>query len=214
MERKFQSKRRYLYALIIGTLIFIIGFAITYSVAYIEYQRVISLQDPISYQIFQDKIQYSLFGKNICSENSHAQISKDLSIQGSFIANMEDKLGKNDKNVLFRKKFYSLIELEHFEFVKTINKECNKSINTILFFYSNEPSDIKQAEKTGAILGALYNKNQNNLVIYSFDINLKSEIINLLKDKYNITQSPTIIINNHHVIYDLNNIDQIQPILN
>ena len=212
--RQFQSKKRYLYALLIGTVIFIIGFAITYSVAYIEYQRVISLQDPISYQIFQDKIQYTLFGEDICSDDSYLKISKDLSTQGSFIADIEDKLGKENKNVLFRKKFYTLIELEHFEFIKSINQECNKSINTILFFYSNNPSGIKKSEKTGAILSTLYNKNEDNLIIYSFDINLNSEIINLLKEKYNITQTPTIIINEQHIINDLSNINQIQPLLN
>ena len=212
--RQFQSKKRYLYALLIGTVIFIIGFAITYSVAYIEYQRVISLQDPISYQIFQDKIQYTLFGEDICSDDSYLKISKDLSTQGSFIADIEDKLGKENKNVLFRKKFYTLIELEHFEFIKSINQECNKSINTILFFYSNNPSGIKKSEKTGAILSTLYNKNEDDLIIYSFDINLNSEIINLLKEKYNITQTPTIIINEQHIINDLSNINQIQPLLN
>lgn len=214
MTRKIQSKKRYLYAFIIGTIIFIIGFAITYSVAYIEYQRVINLQDPISYQIFRDKLQHSLFGQDICLDESYIKVSEDLSIQGNFIADMEDNLGKNNKNVLFRKKFYSLIELEHFEFVKTINKKCNKSINTILFFYSNKPSDIEKGEEIGRLLSALYRINKDNLIIYSFDANLKSEIITSLKQKYNITQTPIIIVNENQTIHNLNNINQIQQLLN
>jgi len=64
-RRKIDSKRRYLYAFLIGTAIFILGFLITYSVAYLEYQRLNSIQDPLSYQIFQHKLQYSFFGEEI-----------------------------------------------------------------------------------------------------------------------------------------------------
>ncbi len=214
MKRKFQSKKRYIYAFIIATVLFLLGFLITYSVAYVEYQRVISLQDPISYEIFKDKIKHSLFNEDICSENSFIEISEDLRIQGSFISAMESNLGKNNKNVLFRKKFYTLIQLEHFEFVKTINKECNKNINTILFFYSNNEEQRDQSENIGRLLSVIFQQNQQNLVIYSFDTNLDSEIINLLKEKYEVSTQIKIIVNEDNSFTTLTNTNQIQPLLN
>jgi glycerophosphoryl diester phosphodiesterase len=213
MNRSIQNKKRYLYAIIIGTVIFLIGFGITYSVAYIEYQRVIGLQDPVSYQIFQDKMQFTMFEKDICSNDSFEQISQDLAIQGGFIGDLEHKLGKNNQNVLFRKKFYSLIQLEHFEFVKTINEECNKNTNTILFFYSNEEKDLEKSEEVGRILGALYQQNKDNLIIYSFDKNLDSEIIRSLNKEYSITGPMTIIVNENQTLTSLQNINQIQTLL-
>lgn len=214
MERKFQNKKRYLYAFIIATILFILGFLITYSVAYVEYQRVVSLQDPVSYEIFKDKIKYQLFNEDICSDNSLMEISEDLRIQGAFIAGIENNLGKNNKNVLFRKKFYTLIQLEHFEFIKTINKECNKNISTILFFYSNNENERDKSENIGRLLGTIYQQNEENLVIYSFDTNLDSEIINLLKEKYNITKPIEIIVNENQSFTTITNTNQIQPLLN
>ena len=214
MARKFQSKKRYIYAFIIATALFILGFLITYSVAYIEYQRVVSLQDPISYEIFKNKMKHSLFNEDICSDNAFIEISEDLRIQGSFISAMESNLGKDNKNVLFRKKFYTLIQLEHFEFVKTINKKCNKNINTILFFYSNNEEQRGQSENIGRQLSVIFQQNQDNLIIYSFDTNLDSEIINLLKEKYDVSTPIKIIVNENESFTTLTNTNQIQPLLN
>ena len=107
--RKIASKRRYLWAFLIGTLIFILGFAITYSVAYYEYQRISRMGDDVSYRIFEEKLQFSLFERNICKSEVYEKVSEELSFQGSVLATLEEKMGKENKNVLFRKKFYSLV---------------------------------------------------------------------------------------------------------
>ena len=49
------------------------------------------------------------------------------------------------------------------------------------------------------MLDYISQKNKN-LIIYSFDINLDSEIIQNLKKLYKIEESPTIIINNNNKI--------------
>ena len=194
IQRKMQSRRRYLLAFLIGTAIFILGFALTYAVSYFEFQRILGMQDITSYEIFQDKLQYSFFGDDICSTESYQKVSQALGFQGRIIDDLEKKFGKNDKKVLFRKKFYSLILLEHFEFVKILNEECKSGINTILFFYSNQANDIKTSEKTGELL-TIISRKYDNLVIYSFDINLDSDLVQKLKEKYDIQESSTLIIN-------------------
>lgn len=211
--RKIENKMRYVWALLIGTVIFILGFAITYSVAYFEFQRVTSLQGPTSYEIFQDKLQFSLFGKNICLENEYKEVSKDLAFQGGIIGALEEKLGKDNKDILFRKKFYTLILLEHLELVNTLNKECDKTINTILFFYSNEKEDVEASEDVGGILGILHERNKNNLFIYSFDMNLDSELITLLKEKYSVSAPMKIILNDNQTFISLSNINEIESLL-
>ncbi len=211
-SRKIQSKKRYLQAFIIGTLIFLSGFLITYGISILEYQRISNLQDETSYEIFKDKLSYSLFNKSICTNESLRQISQDLRFQGTIINDLEEKFGKNHPRVLFRKKFYTLIELEHFEFVNQLNKQCGKNLTTILFFYSNQPDDLGKSEDAGRILDTIYQKN-SNLIIYSFDINLESDLIKQLKKEYNIETSPTAIINQNLKITNLNNIDDIEKYL-
>ena len=212
-QRKFASKKRYVAAIIIGTLAFLLVFTVSYSLSYLELQRVSSLQTGIGYGIFEDKLDYSFFNMSICDTGSFDKISQDLGFQGRIIDDLERKLGKQDEGVLVRKKFYSLIEIEHLEFVKTINLKCGKEIDTILFFYSNKESEISASEETGRILGVLFSRNED-LMIYSFDVDLASELVNKLEKKYNITNSPVIVINEKTKIEMPVNINEIEKYLN
>jgi len=211
-RRKIQSWRRYLYAFLIGTFIFLIVFALTYSISYFEYQRISNAQMELSYDIFRDKLDYSFFKKNICSEESYKKISGDLRFQGVIIEDLERKFGKDNDMVLFRKKFYSLIELEHFEFVKQINENCKANIPTILFFYSNEKQYLDKSEELGILLSSVYQRNED-VVIYSFDINLNSNLIKDLIKKYNVEEPLTIIINEKTKLVNPRNIKEIEQYL-
>jgi len=211
-KRKVQSKWRYFLAFLIGTLIFIDGFLLANSLSYLEFQRISEAQTTLSFQIFQDKLKYALFSEDICSENSLRKISEDLGFQGRIIDDLERKLGKNDKTVLFRKRYYTLVELEHFEFVKQINKECGDNISTILFFYSNEQKDVEDSEDVGNLLSVVYRRNPE-VLIYSFDVNLDSELIDGLVKKYDVEQSLTVIINEEHRLVAPKNIEEIENLL-
>lgn len=211
--RKIQSKRRYVLAFFIATAIFVAGFAFTNVVAYLQFQRITSIQDPTSYEIFKDKLEYTLFGKDICSEDTFEKISQDLAFQGQVIGDLETKLGIDNPNVLFRKKFYTLIQLEHFEFVKLINQECGREINTILFFYSNTKDELEDSEKVGNILGSVYQRNKENLVLYSIDSNLDSDIVKSLREKYKLDDGITIIVNENQRFNNIKHISEIEDVL-
>lgn len=212
VKRKIQSKKIYILAFLIGTFIFLNVFLLTYTLSYFEYQRISNIQQQLSYDIFEDKLYYSLFDKNMCSVSSFKEISEDLRFQGAIIDELEHKFGKNDKNVLFRKKYYSLIELEHFEFTQNMVDKCGLNISTIFFFYSNKEADIKKSEDAGKLLDSVFQRN-SNLMIYSFDINLDDDLIASLRDKYNITMSPTMIIDEKIKVESPNNIDNLEKYL-
>ncbi len=209
----FRSKSRYLISFLIGTFVFLMVFGISYSLSYLEFQRISSLQGNLAYDIFSHRLDYSLFDKPICNEESFDKVSKDLNFQGRIIDDLENKLGKNDKNVLFRKKFYTLIELEHFDFVNLLNEKCGFDIQTILFFYSNKNKDGESSEELGKLLSTVYRRNEN-LMIYSFDINLDSEIIGELKNKFGIDEPLTLIINGEDLVVNPENINDIESHLN
>jgi len=208
-ERKIQSKKRYLLAFLIGTAIFILIFSLSYAISYLEFRRISNLQEDLAYDIFEDKLDYSLFDEGICANESFDRVSRDLGFQGRIIDDLERKLGKNNENVLFRKKFYTLIELEHFEFVKLLNERCNLEIQTILFFYSNSGPNLELSEEVGKLLDVVHNRNEN-LMIYSFDIDLGSYLTEKLKEKYMIDKSPTLIINEEVKVENPQNISDIE----
>jgi len=204
-NRKLQSKRRYLKAFVIATLVFILGFAMSYGVSYIELSRINDLQQTINYEIFSDKLDYSLFGEDICSIESYNEISQDLGIQGRIIDDLENRFGKEDSGVLFRKEFYTLALIEHFEFVKERNEQCEDFVNTILFFYSNDRKEIRKSEEIGRLLEVLHSKN-DNVVIYSLDVNLPSRLMKNLLEKYNVDKEGILIINDNQFIDNPSNL--------
>lgn len=196
-SREFTSKKRYLWAFLIGTAIFLLVFAISSSLSYLEFQRVAAVQTGVSYEIFEDKLDYSFFGIPICNTGNFEQVSSDLGFQGRIIDDLERKLGKQNEDVLMRKKFYSLIEIEHFDFVRDYNAKCGKKHNTILFFYSNNATEAEESEEAGRILGVVGSKYEGRINIYSFDVNLDSELVDKMQARYNVAdfESPTVIIN-------------------
>jgi len=211
-QRQFESRKRYVAAIIIGTIAFIIVFAASYALSYFELQRVSNLQTGVGYDIFEDKLDYSFFGISPCNTSSFEKVSRDLAFQGRIIDDLENKMGKQDSGVLLRKKFYSLIEIEHFDFLKTFNQQCRQKHNTILFFYSNDDSEASASEEAGRILGVVHNRYEKNLTIYSFDIDLASDLVNKLEAKYNVTDSeaPVVIINEKTMVKLPVNIGEIE----
>jgi len=209
-NRGFQSKKRYIVSFIIGTFVFLLVFVLAYSFSYLEFRRVSSLQIETTYDIFEEKLDYTLFNEAICIDSSFDKVSKSLGFQGRIIDDLERKLGKQNEDVLFRKKFYTLIELEHFDFVNTLNERCNGYVQTILFFYSNEDTNLDTSEKVGRLLSVVHSRTERTLMIYSFDINLDSDLIRKLKVKYDIEGSPTLIINDKVKVEDPQNIIDIE----
>jgi len=208
--RKVKSRARYIFAFLIGTILFAFGFMIVYSISYFEYQRVSNLQSNTAYNIFEDKLSYSFFNESICTNISLEKISNDLGFQGAVINDLENKFGKNDERVLDRKKFYSIVLLEHFEFVKLLNEKCNSNISTILFFYSNIPSESERSGGVGRLLDIIGSKNPGKIMVYSFDVNLNSDMIKKIKEKYNITGSPIVVINEKNKVVNPQGIREIE----
>jgi len=212
-KREFQDKKRYLWAFIIGTVLFLLVFLLTYFISYIEFQRVSNTQTNLAYNIFSHKLSYTFFEDKVCDESAYEQLTNDFNFQRAIISDLERKMGKDSKIVIERKKFYTLIELEHFEFIQKLNSECKREFDTILFFYSNEENDLQKSEDAGRLLDTLFLRNTENLIIYSFDINLDTSLIDDLKKRYNITSSPAIVINGNNTLVNPANISEIEKFL-
>jgi len=211
-DRKIKSGRRYFFAFIIGTAIFLLIFLVSYSVSFFEFNRVANMQNDLAYEIFQDKLYYSFFNQGVCDSSSLKDISESLNFQRGIIDNLEKRFGKTNSVVLSRKKFYTLVELEHFEFIQTLNSDCNFDIPIILFFYSNNENLIDESESMGRLLDAT-SINNENLIIYSFDFDLNSSLIEMLKEKYNIKEPLTIVINGKTNIIRPSRINEIEKYL-
>lgn len=212
MEKRPLFIGRIILSFIIATIIFSGGFLTSYMITYSQYKSVSSEQEDIRYDLLSLELEKQLISSS-CELLNLNLLSNDLSNMGSIIGILEERFGKRDSRVLNQKKYYSLLEVQHFLLIQENNQKCNQSIPLILFFYSNKQNYIEEAEKMGYILSSLKNKNPETM-IYSFDYDLDINIINLLKKKYEINKPNTIILaNKKQKIKSFNTLRELENLL-
>jgi len=139
--------------------------------------------------------------------------SEKLSFIGELITLLEKKKGVNDREVLDLKKVYTLIEVRHFMLINDLKKNCQANYSTILFFYSNKEECKEDVTKKSFILTFLRNK-YDFVRIYSFDLNLDSEILSFFKQVYNLGGCYGIILDEKKIEQDIQKYEEIEKYLN
>lgn len=185
---------KYLAAFSITTLVFIVGIFLGNTLSNDKLQTIDALQQDIAVRTIGSELQYMLLAEHPC-ENIHAnELSQELFEIGSKLAYMEEGLGTHNTDVLNLKRYYSLLEIRHWLFLKKAQRECSAAYNLVLYFYSNE-GDCETCKQQGHVLNTIHRK-YPAVNIYSFDINLNDPVLVSIKRMYNVTLPPTLIINN------------------
>ncbi len=105
------------------------------------------------------------------------------------------------KNSGINKKEYDLINqryvldnLRYWLFVKRLKKVCKKDLVTILYFYSTDNCPI--CPDQGVVLTYYKKIFDDRLLIFPINVDLEEDVpmISILRTQYNITQYPTIIL--------------------
>lgn len=200
--------KRVITALAITIFVFALIFSISYAVSYFEYQRVGQQQEAIIYEIASQTVMQELNGY-LCKDFTLNNLNEKLDSMGSIIGLLEKRFSKEDSRVIDRKKVYSVLEAEHYISLKKYKESCNQNMTLILFFYSNKPNFVDEADKDGFILSTLKIQYPENVFVYSFDYDLDIPIIAKLKQKYSINQPNQIIVNEYNRIAYLSNIDDL-----
>ena len=196
---------RIILSFVISTILFVSVFLISHWVVISEYQKNIEMQHWLGQQIsFLDS-------NNLTDCNNYlADISIELDNAGVILGILEEKMGKNNPDVISQKENYSLLELRHLYGIKKYIRYCGKDTTTILFFYSNNVRYSDDAETKGYILSKIKRDNPKGIMIYSFDYDLGTETVNMLKELYHISRPNIIVINEQVIIADFNDIDDIK----
>lgn len=202
VKKSVQSRKRYWVALAISTILFLLVISLSYGFAYFQSDRVSGMQRDAAYSLFEGKSAYTFFEEDICSQKIYSDLRDSLHHQSKVMEGLEDKLGKKDSRVLERKKFYSLLLVEHLDYMQSYNEKCEGKIDIILFFYSNTDELGLASSDAGRLLDVVRSRNPQTM-IYSFDVNLDSKTIERLKQKYEIESDevPLIIVNDSEKIY-------------
>ena len=201
--------KRIMLAFLIATIIFITGFLVSYLVSYSKSQSISISQEKIRYNLLNFELERELLSFS-CEGFNPYRLASELDSMGSILGILEERFGKLDKKVIEQKRFYTMLEVQHFLLVDDYNKRCEGNFPILFFFYSNNKEYADRAEEVRFILSSFKNKNSEAMV-YSFDYDLVgSSLISILKDNHNVTEPNTVVINGLDKVVDLDNIRDLE----
>lgn len=211
-KKQKKSKHPYLgnliLAFILATLLFMSVFVLGYTISYYKYKGVIDSQERLRYDLLSFEIEREILNQS-CEGFNPYLFADEMDNMGGVIGILEQRLGENNPQVLDQKKVYSLLEARHFLYIVDHNAKCsNNTIPTLLFFYSNAEESKDEAEKMSYMLTSL--KHSEEIMIYSFDYDLDSSLIEILKVRYGVIRPNLIVINEKRELAVFDNVDEIR----
>jgi glutaredoxin len=212
-ERHPLDWKKYIFALIITTLIF--GSAL-YINSRIDEHRTVdveSVRDQIALDLLSSETQFNLLRDTSCSNIASNALSEELNSLSRKLSYMEaDGNADSNSELIYLKKYYSLLEIKDYLLMRELRTKCGLKPLSILYFYGKK-TDCPECENTQTVLTRL-RQTYPELRIYSFDTNLPLGALNTLTSMFGIEQNklPALVINDKKYI-GFKTVEEIKDIL-
>ena len=187
------SWNKYALVFLMTFLIFVIGFLLSQQLSFKTSEEIFKTQKDVRNYLLSLNLQSEIASEYICRVDVFELTNEKFNL-GAQIEILEKKFGKENEIVKDLKQDYSLLSIRQWLLVKKVKEECNKDINIILFFYSNEINP-PESESQGYVLDYFYEKYPDDVVIYAFDINEDNPALNTIKAIYGVSKPPSIVMN-------------------
>lgn len=147
--------------------------------------------------------------ENICLTDINELFEEKVKL-GQMLTELERRLGKEDPDVMKKKEIYELLEIKTWQNLENIKQKCDKNFDIILFFYTNKKEDSKGSvygcDDQGKILDQIvYDTRDLNgketVFVLVFDANSNNLATKALMQKYNVTEVPSMVINDNRYGY-------------
>jgi hypothetical protein len=187
--------KKYLFTFFLTLAIFTTAFFASTFFSNKRVENVKFIQDNIAIDILSSETQFDLLKEVSCQNVSDSMLSPELNILGDKLSHTENDRGETDQDVVYLKKYYSLLQVKDYLLSKKLAEKCGalKKQVFIIYFYSNK-GDCLECQKEGYVLTRLKEK-YPELRVYSFDYNLQLSVIDSLKTIYKIKSAlPALVI--------------------
>ncbi|MEM4605867.1 MAG: hypothetical protein QW103_02450 [Candidatus Pacearchaeota archaeon] len=192
-KRKFQEPFVYISALIIGTLLFILIFIIFFQINSYRNNQLIRESVDNANKIFEIGFLNEITGEDICSNEFSEEFNKAFYFHVKKIGDLENALGKDDWRVLTQKKIYTLAQMQHYLINKKQIRECGLNKTILFFFYNNSKEKLRESVVMGELISSVV-RGKENIQVYSLDGDLDLEVIKALMRKFEVTYTPSVLI--------------------
>ena len=141
-----------------------------------------------------ERLFFERFGGKGCEQSKKRleSFNKQIYEVGKVLGKFDTKSISKQNQYNFLKRKYFLLELNTYLLTNQMKEECKDETKVLLFFY--DIKDNEESLRQGLVLDTLVH--QKSLVVFSFDREFTDEpLLNTIKEFYNVTKSPTLIIN-------------------
>ena len=184
---------KYIYSLIITVAIFATAILASNFFNERRVDSVKAMQDNIAINILSIESQFDLLKEVPCANLDSTILSDEMSKIGDRLSYIESNRGGDDAEVIYLKKYYSLMEIKDYLLNKRLAEKCiNKKAAYLIYIYSNN-KDCDGCRKQSLVLTALREK-YKDLRVYTFDYDLDLSAIETLKKAYKVPATFPIII--------------------
>jgi len=210
-EAKKLNLKKHFLVLLITISIFFSGFFLSNSLTKKKIEQISDVQQDLRIDILSLETQFSILNQSPCDNLDETTLTKELYNISKKLASIENSLGRNNPAFLRLKKFYSILEVKHWLFLRKAIKDCDLNLASILYLYSDKKTCPKCHDQ-GYIL-SYFRQKYPFLRVYSFDYDLDLSIIETLKSVYRLKKETPIIIINDNVYYGFKNKEELKNIL-
>lgn len=142
------------------------------------------------------------------TENRLFGQSYELANLGQLLSAVDAEQTLGPENYNYLKLKYHLMQLRTYILYKKLHDDCGKTTNIILYYFKrNDP----QSHDQGIILDELVS--EQDIVVFAVEQGY-SPSLSFLEQYYNITHSPSLVINYEHVLRGLSTKEEVTRAIN
>lgn len=194
VRRKPLQKKRYIFALVVSLFLFSFGFLLGYWTVDAKINFVIDSSSDLKLDSLDFDVQKDFLDIYPCDFFSTKYLESNLAAMESDLKKIEASASPDNERLIYMKSYYSLLELKHWMFLSKFNEMCNQDYTFIFYFYSNNEYVCSDCVVQGYLLDKI-REQYPNIKIYSFDASVEIPSVQMLREKYNITSLPSIVVN-------------------
>jgi len=206
-------------ALILTFLILLIGFFIGY---FVENLRTSEVSE--NYKIFElsaldlklQNYYYQIMDNSTCDSavKQNFIFADEIYKKGLLLQQYEDS-NELTQDIVLEKKKYVLLKTELWLNTILLKEKCKEDFHTLVYIYSQEADEYKEAEQGALanILRKIKEERGNELILLPLAGDLDLGIVNMQLDIYNITNYPSIIIDEKIILEGFQSQEDIEKYL-
>lgn len=203
-------------SLIICIIIFAVGIYLGYLLEANRAGKILELYQQSELDMLDIKTQDSILSMKDFNCNSYyGEIISfaDRIYNEAKILDRYETANEFSEGMVLQHKKYDLLRALLWVQAIEMKKKCNSSLNTLVYFYEYKSENLDSKAEQNVFskkLSELKEQNGNNVILIPMAGNMNLTSIEILKNNYNITKLPVILINEKTKIENLDGLGKIQ----